>query len=480
MINAVFVSDKDTNITPLRLKIAAYYNNNRGIITILILGLVLRLFFFAVSQPWEESVLKTKILIGDAKGYNRLANELIETGSLKSSSYSQFRTPGYPFFISIIYSIFGNKPWVVLLIQNFINAISLLGIFYLSRIFFNDNISYLSTILYTFDPLTIFYSNTLLTETLFSFILVYSIYSLFMGLKKERLKYFMISGILLGVCTLIRPITLYFPFVMFAIIFIYQKTRRSFRYYAIIVFTLLFTVTIIPWMIRNYINYGYLNLTSFKGYNLLYYNATATEYYKTGESFRQIRKSFTQKAKKYGAHGKDPSFKNSEIYNIIAKEYLLENWKIYLPLHLRGMLVVFLDPGIVRICEYLGIKSKKFYVKYNVEYKNISGMIIGFFKLKPIFEILLSIPVFIYLSITYLGFAIGWIELIFKRKFIYTISVITIIFYFTLLPGIIGQARYRIPIVPFYIIISAYGLLKILEKWNIKLSRTENNTNNHI
>ena len=70
------------------------------------------------------------------------------------------------------------------------------------------------------------------------------------------------------------------------------------------------------------------------------------------------------------------------------------------------MVVIFLDPGIVGMCDYLGLKYKRFYVKYIIEHESILGMIFGYFQLKPISEIILSIPVFIYLGIIYLSFII--------------------------------------------------------------------------
>tara|TARA_B100000315_G_scaffold260328_1_gene320885 strand:- start:2307 stop:3758 length:1452 start_codon:yes stop_codon:yes gene_type:complete len=447
-----------------RIGIASYYTNNRGIIIILGMALVLRLAFFLVTQPWEDNVLKSKILIGDAHGYNRLAEELIDSGTLKST-YSQFRTPGYPYFISIIYSTFGHNPWIILLIQNIINLLTLLGVYYFSALVFNDKtLSHIAAVLYLLDPLPVYYSTTLLTETFFSTLLLYSIFSGFKGLQKEQLRYFIICGLFLGIGTLIRPITLYFPLIVTIIVLMWPQLNRLFRVYSILLFVITFSMMILPWMIRNYYQYGYFSLTSIRGYNLLFYSAVATEYNKTGRSYPELRRDFTHKAIALGATGGEPTFKDSKIHNRIAFNYLKNNWKTYLPLHLRGMIAIFLDPGIVGMCDYLGLKHKKFYVKYNAEYTSLFGMIIGYFKLKPISEIIVSIPVIIYLGIIYFSFIVGFIYMVRDKEYALIIFLSFIIIYFTILPGVIGHARYRVPIIPYYLLFSVYGMLKILNR----------------
>jgi len=63
--------------------------------------------------------------------------------------------------------------------------------------------------LYTLNPNALFWSLTLLTETLFALLLILSFYTFLMAYKHIRLQWFMLSGLLLGMATITRPIGLY-------------------------------------------------------------------------------------------------------------------------------------------------------------------------------------------------------------------------------------------------------------------------------
>ena len=93
-----------------------FYNENKCLIITICFAIVLRLLFFFSIKPWDEQVVKNRILIDDAIGYHNLALDILEDVSFSSFSSTQ-RTPGYPFFVAIIYSLFGVLPWVVLFVQ---------------------------------------------------------------------------------------------------------------------------------------------------------------------------------------------------------------------------------------------------------------------------------------------------------------------------------------------------------------------------
>ncbi|RJQ27183.1 hypothetical protein C4565_05640 [Candidatus Parcubacteria bacterium] len=439
----------------------------------IILGSILfRLAFFLIIQPWDQEILVDKIMIGDASGYHKLALELLKNKSL-DSSYSQFRTPGYPFLIAAIYLIFGLKPWVVLLFQIFLNTGAVALIFKLCDLLLGEkstnNAAILAAALFAFDPVIIFYSLTLLAETVFSFVFTLSIVLLLFGIKNERLTLIGISGLVLGLATLVKPISQYLPIIIAPALIFWIKNKKYLLIKSIVLFSLAFYTTIAPWALRNYIKYDQLKLTSFKGYNLLYYNATALKSYITGQPFNSIRRSFDQIAIQEGSIDTEPSFNNNRVFNEIAVNYLSENWIKYILLHIRGMLIVFLDVGVIGIADYLDMPVQHFYVEFISKCKSIPEMIEVFFKSKPISELFISIPMVVYLLIIYSSFFIGSYFLIKKDKHKSLLLVSLVILYFVALPGVIGQARYRVPIVPFYTLVSSYGIVEIIRRYKLSL-----------
>src|SRR5664280_2169182 len=88
-------------------------------------------------------------------------------------------------------------------------------------------------------------------------------------------------------------------------------------------FCIIYIATISPWLLRNYSKYGEAKLSSISGYNLLAYNVSFTEVYKTGKSIEEIRKDFIELAVKQGIDTTNKfSFKNSEIFSNVAKQYI--------------------------------------------------------------------------------------------------------------------------------------------------------------
>jgi hypothetical protein len=75
---------------------------------LLLFAFAIRLFIFIVFQPWNDLVVQKQILQFDALGYHNLAICIKDNFTFCGDA---FRTPGYPFFVSIIYAIFGNQPY---------------------------------------------------------------------------------------------------------------------------------------------------------------------------------------------------------------------------------------------------------------------------------------------------------------------------------------------------------------------------------
>ncbi len=442
---------------------------------IVFLGVILRLFFFAVVEPWDPQVSQNAILVGDARGYHEVAVNLLESGTYDSLT-SQFRTPGYPFFIALIYFFFGIKPWMVILVQIGLTVCMIFLVHYFGRWVFDETIGLLAAALFAVNPLVIYYATTILTETLFSLVFLASLLFLIKGLIEERHGLLVISGFLLGISTLIKPITQFFPVIITILIAVWPKRRISFRLKGLLGVFLVFYLTLFPWLARNYLKYHHFKLTSFQGYNLLFYNAAAVEKAKTGESYKQIIEEFNLIAEAEGVTVPGETFANYDIYNRIAVDYIFKNLAVYIPLHLKGMALVFLDVGIIGMCKFFGLETQTLTVAFTASNRSIFGMIGAYFTLKPMQEIFFSMPFYLLLMLTYGAFFMGAYAIFKMRRYEILLFVLLIMFYFTFLPGVIGQARYRIPIIPLYLLVSSVGIntvvtyLKRSKTWKTVLS----------
>jgi len=130
----------------------------------LTLGALLFRLYFALYLP---------VVSGDSYVYANLAKTLLThhvyglTGDNGAYSASLIRLPGYPYFLALVFKIFGNDNWpAVMVIHAFIDTITCLLIAAIARRAVNDRAAKIAFVLAAFCPFTVNYAGTRLTETL--------------------------------------------------------------------------------------------------------------------------------------------------------------------------------------------------------------------------------------------------------------------------------------------------------------------------
>lgn len=156
--------------------------------------------------------------IADAAGYELLAVNLLEHKVFSLSENPPYqpdllRTPLYPLCISGIYSIFGHRPRIIIILQMSISALTALLVYVIGRKIY-PRIAFPGAILFGLSLNSAFYSTMLLTEVLFTFLLIAGIFLLVRSLDSDSPLTTLFSGFLFGLSTLTRPIGLYFPLIM--------------------------------------------------------------------------------------------------------------------------------------------------------------------------------------------------------------------------------------------------------------------------
>ena len=84
-------------------------------------------------------------------------------------------------------------------------------------------------------------------------------------------------GSILGFATLIRPITIYYPVIIFLIIFNINIDIKSKVQYSL-TFLIIFLVTISPWQLYNLINNDHYQLTTMQTHQLRIYSQKIKQY----------------------------------------------------------------------------------------------------------------------------------------------------------------------------------------------------------
>jgi hypothetical protein len=161
-------------------------------------------------------------------------------------------------------------------------------------------------------------------------------------------------------------------------------------------------------------------------------------------------------------------FKRSKIYKKIALSYISGHPMQYMKYSLKGIVKMFLGTGRSGISDLFGIKTQRGPV---TEHLSLTGrrIIRNLYNETPTLILLIKqLLEYIFLMI---GTIIMWRGD--KTKKLFLLFLIMTILYFAALTGPIGYSRHRVPIVPFYLIISAKGILESFKfirnkRWGVR------------
>lgn len=228
------------------------------------------LFCFGTGFVYMMANPSPIVVREDAVEYDKIGWNIAQGRgfSLDGKSPTAIRGPIYPYFLAAIYFIFGHNYSAIFVIQILMHVVNCFLIFLIAREAYNETSGIIAAFLYAFYPGFIFYTGLILSETLTILLLQCSILVLVKGLNDHAIKLVGISGMVLGLSTLCRPTTILYPVFLSVILMIFKNTRHLVRYGLSFMIAMILTLT--PWIIRNYVEFGkFIPVSVFSGYNLL-------------------------------------------------------------------------------------------------------------------------------------------------------------------------------------------------------------------
>lgn len=444
------------------------------IILIILICIFLRLLLFILYKPWNEQVVTTDVLIYDAQDFHNLSKEIINNHrfyNISNDMIETLRTPGYPLFLSIIYKIFGYKPWIVLLFHIFIESLSCFFLYLAIKKLFNLKVALYSAFFYAINPFIILYTMTLITEILFMFFIILSFYFFTFVIKDEKRKKIVInliiSSFFIAIAALIRPIAQYFPIIILLFILFYFRKKIKIAIIYASTYIFMFLLVISPWIIRNYHHFKVVSLSSSGNYNLLELYATPLIAQKYNIDKSEAKDSLYNEVniliEKEGLGEKLNQFQISTFYKKVALNKIKENPILFSKMFLMGLVHTYSSIGVQRYSMMLNLsKPDHFDIK---EYSNIWDLFKGFLNKwgkSSIPIVSFTIP---YLLIIYLSAIIGFFVVFnknYNKKFITLILILSL--YFVIIVGPAGLLRFKLPAIPFYLPFSSIGFIFIVDK----------------
>ncbi|MCK9604178.1 MAG: glycosyltransferase family 39 protein [Candidatus Omnitrophica bacterium] len=367
----------------------------RGLFYIIIIALAIKafLFFFALVYAPQSKFQN------DSYSYLKTAEGLSAQGVFGarntdgSFTYEIYRTPGYPAFIAFFHGLLKVPLDGILILQIILSLLAALFV-YKAALIIDPRIAFLSAVIILLDlPITIF-SLIILSETLFLFLIALAMYVFVKYLKDQKLKLLIFLAVILAGATYVRPISYYLG-VAAAIPIIYVNMRKSIKKTLThsLIFLILVYSCIGVWHYRNYIRFK----------EPVFSSVSSSDLNRFG-----IFKSYTRE-KQAEAKNNPPVF-------------------YYIDISCRSLMYLMTSPGSLKD-----------------------------FKCLPL-RVIAKAAGYLWVVFWMLGFIIGLLKI--KYNIFYQ-AILLIILYFTAvsIAGIsfLADERFRVPMMPFIAVISAYG-----------------------
>ncbi|NQT46812.1 MAG: glycosyltransferase family 39 protein [Candidatus Omnitrophica bacterium] len=393
--------------------------------TIIILSLIFLLAFTlrvayvtqVKAHPLSEDVFESDAF--DQYRFDTLAKE-ISSGAWGGTDRPFQYEPLYSYFLAISYKLFGYNHFTPRIIQAFIGSILIFLMYLLTKEIFGRGAGFVAAFITAFYGIFVFYNGVLLRASLLVFLNVLVVFLLLLARRKRKPFLWFLAGSVLGLSILTRT-NMLLPFVLFWILFAIKEVSFKKRVTFVLFFLLGSFIVILPASYHNYKTSGKFmpvstdytafwvgNVHDGIGVDLIYTDIYHKMVEASGNNTARMVKLFIEE----------------------IKEYPAEMQQLYLR------------------------KLRMFFNGYEVP-ANLNYYL---FKEWPS---ILQRPFFNFTFISPLAILGIFLSLKTKRE------TLLYIFFFVLSGSVILfhiQARYRLPVVPFFIIFASYAVVWLIRQ----------------
>lgn len=402
-----------------------------------------------------------KTMPGD---YAILAKNLVESGIFSRNTEPPYesdawRTPGYPLFIAPFYALFGTFH-AALVAQIGILFLTVILIFKMAESIIGRKLAFILSILYLLLPGTILSASVLLSENVFVFVFLLTLYVLFFSTWKHYYLQWSIGGLLLAATVYIRPASLYIlPFFLFGYFAFYLNWRDISRKQIIgaIFLSIVFIGSLLPWNYRNLEQLDKFTFTSSSAFVLFRQNAV--QFYEAYNDVPNIEARYALQDRAGIPRGRVPDdLEHYDILKEVALDVITEHPIDYAIFHLITFIPFFTSSSVNTYSNYVGNLLPD--TDHSPEPSLIQA--INPFSFPTLMIVLKNhgwtlVENVMWAFVTLLVFISLW----WSKNTRLSRMFFILILYFALVTGPIAHARYRMPVEPL-LLISAFSAAAFL------------------
>lgn len=244
-----------------------------NLLPILVLAAALRLAYVGLLAAFGPG--HTGFLEGDSGTYLAPAKALwLEGRFLADGRPEIFRTPGYPLLLAPGFGL-GHPLAAAILSQVLISTATVWLVHRLaSQLYGSQRISDLAALFFAIEPLSIFFTGRILSETLFTALLAIHILFIVRAIMRPSAKPAALAGLALAFATLTRPVSILLPVVELPLLLWYCRGRALGLQAAVAVWFLICALGPVgAWTMRNHLVAGYTGFSAISVVDLYFYRA---------------------------------------------------------------------------------------------------------------------------------------------------------------------------------------------------------------
>ena len=418
---------------------------------IVLCTLLLHMLFFLIKINLGD------FYTADSKGYLYLAENIKDSFTFYSADlnlnirFSEYtkRPPLYGIFV-LLFSLALKSQVILIFIQNILSISSILLSYKLLDEHFIKSNRWIYFILVLGSMTPLIYSNLIMSEVLFQFLMVLLIFTIFKIIKNKSWKYLILFQLIIILLYLTKPVFYLFVFPNLLLGLWFSKSIENAFWSGLIPI-----VSLLLFMVWNQSRTGHFEFSSIQTINLVDYNFYFFHMNLYGEDTALAsRRNIDELALQRETYKEQQKERTRLAVNEIKKE--LPKYVIF---HLKGCLRMFFDPGRYDIYKFFQFENSDQvgFLRY-LNKDGISGAT-EFYKSQPLLIVIL-LPIILLLNVIKF---VGFVKFVISVKFYANPHIwfpLLLICYIVGLSGPIGSARFMLPILPFYCFFAMQGLLK--------------------
>jgi hypothetical protein len=433
--------------------------NDLAIWHILLLAVALRLAVTLAAIAAPDGV--QRFSSPDTDSYRRPAEGLVYHHVFGTLDRPEIhRTPGYP-LLMVPGTILGQLELVTVGLQVILSVLTVYLVYCLGLALLpTSGWAKFCALLYAFEPLSIVYSCKLLSETLFTCLLVAFLLAMvhYLG-NNGRWRELFFAAFVLMMGVFVRPIGYFLPVCVAAGLFVVGLMRQERRWMIIAQAIVFFAVTMSPilgWQLRNRAVAQFPRFSAIEDVNLYFYNAAAIDAKLQGVSLVTIQKrlGYCDDERYYQLHPEQADWTPSQRAAYLRSEAIkkiTQHPGTYAMVHVRGWATLLLGSGFSEWVRLFGLASDDAIDQFASQGR------LDRFRSAPF----LMLGDFALIAICILGILLAARSIV-SQAFTTRLPVVFLIatagYFVTLAGGPAGYSRTRHPIMPIIAVLATQGL----------------------